>query len=142
VIAQRQYGEDFLTFRCGLETRAAPGPETWCWWVKCATWKRSRPTITLAETGHLVFATLHTNSAPDTIERIVDSFPAGQQAQIPVAAHYVLRGIIAQILIPKVDGSLIAAHETLVNNTAIANLIRESKTNQIQNVLYTPPATI
>jgi twitching motility protein PilT len=95
--------------------------------------------ITLAETGHLVFATLHTNSAPETIDRIVNVFPPNQQPQIRMQLSMVLAGVISQVLIPKVDGTLIAAHEVMINNTAIANLIHESKTNQIQNVLYSSP---
>jgi twitching motility protein PilT len=135
IIAQRQFGQDFLSFDSGLKHVLRQDPN-----VILVGEMRDLDTIaatmTLAETGHLVFATLHTNSAAETIDRIVDSFPSGQQSQIRLQLAFVLRGIIAKILVPKVDGTQISAHEVLINNVAIANLIRESKTNQIQNVLY------
>ena|SRR3989344_2120230 len=135
LIAQRQLGTDFSTFPSGLKHVLRQDPD-----VILVGEMRDLETIstviTLAETGHLVFATLHTNSAAETVERIVDSFPAGQQMQIRLQFAFVLQGIIAKLLIPKTDGTRVSAHEVLVNNTAIANLIRESKTNQIQNVLY------
>jgi len=88
--------------------------------------------ITAAETGHLVFGTLHTNSAPKTVDRIIDAFPADQQAQIRVMLSESLRGVLAQGLLPRADGQGRAAVlECLVNTTAIANLIREGKTFQI-----------
>jgi twitching motility protein PilT len=135
LIAQRQLGDDFLSFPSGLKHVLRQDPN-----VILVGEMRDLETIatviTLAETGHLVFATLHTNSAAETVERIVDSFPATQQMQIRLQLATVLQGIIAKLLIPKTDGTRVSAHEVLVNNTAIANLIRESKTNQIQNVLY------
>lgn len=135
LIAQRQLGSDFSSFPSGLKHVLRQDPD-----VILVGEMRDLETIatviTLAETGHLVFATLHTNSAAETVERIVDSFPAAQQAQIRLQFAFVLKGIIAKILIPKTDGTRVSAHEVLVNNTAISNLIRESKTNQIQNVLY------
>lgn len=134
-IAQRQLGQDFTTFSAGLKHVLRQDPD-----VILVGEMRDLETIaavmTLAETGHLVFATLHTNSAAETVERIVDSFPASQQTQIRMQLAFVLRGIIAKLLLPGVNGGRVPTHETLVNNTAIANLIRESKTNQIQNVLY------
>ena len=138
VIAQREYGTDFLSFEEGLKHVLRQDPD-----VILVGEMRNLETIsaviTLAETGHLVFATLHTNSAPETVDRIVNAFPPNQQQQIRLQLAMVLAGVICQILVPKVDGTLIAAHEVLVNNTAIANLINESKTNQIQNVLYSSP---
>lgn len=135
LIAQRQLGEDFRSFPEGLKHVLRQDPD-----VILVGEMRDLETIaaavTLAETGHLVFATLHTNSAAETVERIVDSFPAQQQAQVRQQFATVLRGIIAKILVPRTDGTRIAAHEVLVNNTAIRSLITESKTNQIQNVLY------
>jgi twitching motility protein PilT len=138
VIAQREYGTDFISFEDGLKHALRQDPD-----VLLVGEMRSletiAATITLAETGHLVFTTLHTNSAPETIDRIVDVFPANQQRQIRLQLSMVLTGIISQLLIPKVDGTLIAAHEVLTNNVAISNLINEAKTNQIQNVLYSSP---
>ncbi|MBD3251250.1 PilT/PilU family type 4a pilus ATPase, partial [Candidatus Uhrbacteria bacterium] len=138
LIAQRELGSDFLSFEEGLKHILRQDPD-----VILVGEMRNLETIsaaiTLAETGHLVFATLHTNSAPETIDRIVNVFPPNQQQQIRLQLAMTLAGVISQILIPKTDGALIAAHEVLVNNIAIANLIRESKTNQIQNVLYSSP---
>ncbi len=93
--------------------------------------------ITAAETGHLVFGTLHTNTAVRTIDRIVDVFPEGRQKQIQTMLAESLRGVIAQRLLPRVDEGRIAAIEVLINNTAISNLIREGKTFQIPSVIQT-----
>ena len=98
--------------------------------------------ITAAETGHLVFGTLHTSSAPKTIDRIVDVFPEGKQAQIRAMLAESLRGVVAQILLPRADGpGRIAAHEILVNTKAVANLIRENKTFQLNSIMQTSRGT-
>jgi twitching motility protein PilT len=94
--------------------------------------------ITAAETGHLVFATLHTNSAIKTIDRIIDVFPESQQTQIRVMLSESLRGVVAQALLPRPDRrGRVPAVEVLVNVPAVANLIREGKTHQIQTVMQT-----
>jgi twitching motility protein PilT len=94
--------------------------------------------LRIAETGHLTFATLHTNSAASTINRIIDVFPAGQQAQIRAQLSLVLEGIMCQALLPKGDGSGRAmALEILVPNSAIRNLIREDKVHQIYSMMQT-----
>jgi twitching motility protein PilT len=94
--------------------------------------------ITAAETGHLVFGTLHTNSAIKTIDRVIDVFPEGQQTQIRVMFSESLRGIVAQALLPRADHQgRIAVVEVLVNVPAVANLIRESKTHQIASSMQT-----
>jgi twitching motility protein PilT len=94
--------------------------------------------MTAAETGHLVFGTLHTNNAPKTVDRIIDVFPQAQQSQIRVMLSESLRGIIAQTLFPRADKpGRIAAFEVLTNSHAVANLIRESKTHQIPSVMQT-----
>lgn len=87
--------------------------------------------ITAAETGHLVFGTLHTNSAMQTISRIIDSFDADEQAQVRSMVSVSLHAIISQSLLPKVGGGRLAIFEILINNSAIANLIREDKNHQI-----------
>ena len=87
--------------------------------------------ITTAETGHLVFGTLHTTTAPSTVDRIIDQFPPSQQAQIRVMLSESLKGVIAQTLLKTVDGKRVAAHEILLVPTAVANLIREGKTFQL-----------
>lgn len=97
--------------------------------------------ITAAETGHLVFGTLHTNSAAKTIDRIIDAFPEAQQAQIRVMLSESLRGVIAQTLFPRADQpGRVAAIEVLINTFAVANLIREGKTFQIPSAMQTGTA--
>ena len=93
--------------------------------------------VTAAETGHLVFSTLHTNSASQTIERIIDSFPSDQQQQIRLQLSTSLTGIFSQRLIPRISGGLIPAYELLINNSAVANLIRENRTHEINTVIET-----
>ena len=93
--------------------------------------------MTAAETGHLVFATLHTNSASQTIDRIIDSFPAEQQGQISSQLAATLVGIVSKRLIPRVSGGRIPACEIMLTNPAVRNLIRERKAYQIDLVLET-----
>ncbi|HEC32855.1 MAG TPA: PilT/PilU family type 4a pilus ATPase, partial [Candidatus Kaiserbacteria bacterium] len=93
--------------------------------------------VTAAETGHLVFSTLHTNNAAQTIDRIIDTFPSGQQDQIRIQLSVSLTGIFSQRLIPRISGNLIPAYELLVNNKAVANLIREKRTHEINTVIET-----
>src|SRR5919204_268420 len=94
--------------------------------------------ITAAETGHLVFATLHTQSAPSTIDRIIDAFEAAQQEQIRVQLAATLQGVVTQALLPTADGSgRIAALEILFPNDAVRNLIRQGKVEQIYSVMQT-----
>jgi twitching motility protein PilT len=96
--------------------------------------------LTAAETGHLVFGTLHTSSAAKTIDRIIDVFPAAQQGQVRSMLSESLKGVMAQTLVKKIGGGRIAAIEILVGNPAIGNLIREEKTYQIPSVLQTSKA--
>lgn len=93
--------------------------------------------VTAAETGHLVLSTLHTNTAAQTIDRIIDSFPAGQQDQIRVQLAGSLLGIFSQRLIPRVSGGLMPAYELLINTSAVSNLIRERRTHEINTVIET-----
>ncbi len=93
--------------------------------------------VTAAETGHLVYSTLHTNNAAQTIDRIIDLFPAEQQDQVRVQLAGSLAGIFSQRLIPRVSGGLIPAYELLINNNAVANLIRDSRTHEIPAVIQT-----
>ncbi len=90
--------------------------------------------VTAAETGHLVLSTLHTNNASQTIDRIIDSFPGNQQDQIRSQLASSLLGIFSQRLIPRVAGGLVPAYELLLNNNAVANLIREKRTHEIDVV--------
>ena len=93
--------------------------------------------VTAAETGHVVYSTLHTNDAAQTVNRIIDSFPGNQQDQIRVQLSASLIGIFSQRLIPRISGGLVPAYELLVNNSAVSNLIREKRTHEIYSVIET-----
>ena len=93
--------------------------------------------VTAAETGHLIFSTLHTNNAAQTIDRIIDSFPANQQDQIRIQLAGSMSGIFSQRLIPRISGGLVPAYELLINNSAVSNLIREKRTHEISAVVET-----
>jgi len=93
--------------------------------------------VTAAETGHLIFSTLHTNNASQTINRIIDSFPSTQQDQIRIQLAGSLTGIFSQRLIPRIAGGLIPAYELLINNNAVQNLIREKRIHEIDTVIET-----
>ena len=93
--------------------------------------------VTAAETGHLVFSTLHTNNAAQSIDRIIDSFPSGQQDQIRLQLAASLTGIFSQRLVPRISGGLIPAFELLIANSAVANLIREKRTHELNTLIET-----
>jgi len=93
--------------------------------------------VTAAETGHLVFSTLHTNNASQTVNRIIDSFPGDQQNQIRLQLAASLAGIFSQRLIPRIGGGLVPAYELLIANKAVANLIREKRTHELGTVIET-----
>jgi twitching motility protein PilT len=136
IIRQRQVGFDTVNFSDSLRRVLRQDPD-----VVMVGEMRDLETIatalTMAETGHLVFATLHTWSAAQTIDRIIDSFPSHQQTQIRLQLALTLRGIISQQLLPQVGGGRVAAREILVNIPAVANLIRENKIVQINTVMET-----
>ena len=94
-----------------------------------------RTAMTAAETGHLLIATLHTNGAVNTIDRIIDAFPSTQQSQIRVQLSMVLRTVVSQRLLPDVDGELVPAYEIMHMNAAIRSMIRDCKSHQIDNVI-------
>ena len=136
IISQRQLGTDMISFASGLKHVLRQDPN-----VIMIGEMRDLETIsaavTLAETGHLVLATLHTYSAAQTVDRIIDIFPADQQNQIKSQLSFVLAAVISQRLLPKIGGGRIAAREILLNNSATANLIREGKIAQIKSVIET-----
>ena len=94
-------------------------------------------TLTLAETGHLVFATLHTNDAAQTVDRIIDVFPADQQDQARTQFSMALAAVVSQRLVPKIGGGRVAAYEVLMGTAAVSNLIREGKVRQLRNLIAT-----
>ena len=136
VIAQRELKQDMTSFQSALKHIVRQDPD-----VILVSEMRDLETIalaiTLAETGHLVLATLHTANAPQTIDRIIDIFPVDQQSQIRLQVALALKGIVSQRLLPKIGGGRVAAREILINNGAVANLIRENKVTQIKSVLQT-----
>ncbi len=93
--------------------------------------------VSAAETGHLVFSTLHTNNAAQTVDRIIDTFGANQQNQIRVQLAASLSGIFSQRLVPRISGGLVPVFELMLNNTAVSNLIREKRTHEINMVIET-----
>lgn len=97
-------------------------------------------TITVAETGHLVFATLHTNNAAQTIDRIIDVFPAYQQNQIRAQLSNILLAVISQRLLPKIGGGRVPAVEIMLKNNAVTNVIRDNKTYELPNIIHTSAA--
>lgn len=140
IIDQREVGFDTKNYASGLKAALRQDPD-----VILVGEMRDLETmsiaITAAETGHLVLGTLHTSSAPSTINRIIDVFPSEQQAQIRIQLASVLVGVISQRLFPTVDRKgRKAATEILVNNAAIANLIRNEKIHQIQSTMQTSRA--
>jgi len=136
LIRQRQLGSDMLSFEDGLTHILRQDPNV-IMVGEMRNLETIAATITLAETGHLVFATLHTYSAAQTIDRIIDIFPPHQQNQVRIQISITLKGIIAQRLLPSLDDGRVAAREILINTPAVANLIRENKIAQINTVIQT-----
>jgi len=137
IITQREVGMHTKSFTNALRSALREDPD-----IVLIGEMRDLETIqaalTIAETGHLVFGTLHTTDAPQTIDRIIDVFPPYQQQQIRMQLSVVLRGVICQQLLPKVDGSgRVAAREIMVVTPAVSNLIREGKTHQLYSAIET-----
>ena len=140
IIKQRQLNTDMLSFQKALIHVLRQDPNV-IMVGEMRDLETIATTITLAETGHLVLATLHTHNAAQTIDRIIDIFPSHQQQQIRLQLSITLRGIISQKLIPRLQGGRIATREILINTPAISNLIRENKIAQIKTVLQTSAET-
>lgn len=136
VITQRELGADMLSFGAGLKHAMRQDPNV-IMVGEMRDLETISTTITLAETGHLVLATLHTYNASQTIDRIIDAFPPHQQNQVRMQLSMTLASVISQRLLPKIDGGRIAARELLLNTSAVANMIRESKIPQIKSALET-----
>lgn len=136
VIIQRQLGRDMKSFSSGLKHALRQDPNV-IMVGEMRDLETIASTITLAETGHLVLATLHTYSAAQTIDRIIDIFPPHQQNQVRMQLSMILAGVISQRLVSRVGGGRVAAREILINTPAVANLIRESKISQIKTVIET-----
>ena len=136
VVNQREVGTDALTFAEGLRGVLREDPD-----VVLIGEMRDPESIgaalTIAETGHLVFATLHTNDTAQTFDRIIDVFPAEHQPQVRIQLAQTLVGVVHQTLIPIIGGGRVAAHEVLIGNSGVRNLVREGKTSQIHTSIIT-----
>lgn len=136
LINQREIGRDTPSFQLGLKHILRQDPD-----VVLVGEMRDldtiQNTITVAETGHLVFATLHTNSAVETIDRIIDVFPPHQQSQVRTQLAFILEGVFCQQLLARKDGGRVLALEILLPHSGIRNLIREGKTHQILSQMQT-----
>jgi twitching motility protein PilT len=134
LVNQREVGTQTQTFTQALRSALREDPDV----ILVGELRDLETTalaLTAAETGHLVFATVHTSSAPKTVDRIVDIFPSSQQAQVRTMLSESLLGVITQMLLHKVGGGRAAALEILIGTAAVRNLIRESKTHQIPSAM-------
>jgi len=136
IVDQREVYQDTLSFARALKSTFRQDPDV-IMVGEMRDPETMATTITAAETGHLVFATLHTNSASQTIHRIVDSFPSGQQDQVRAQLSGSLLGVVSQRLIPRLSGGLIPACEVMTATPAVANLIRENKIHELPLVIET-----
>jgi twitching motility protein PilT len=136
IIDQREVYQDTLSFAQALRSTFRQDPDV-IMVGEMRDLETMATAISAAETGHLVFATLHTNSASQTIHRVVDSFPPEQQNQIRAQLSGSLLGVISQRLIPRIKGGLIPACEIMLNTPAVANLIRENKIHELPLVIET-----
>jgi twitching motility protein PilT len=136
LVNQREVGEHTTGFKRALRAALREDPD-----IVLVGEMRDLETIAIAietaETGHLVFGTLHTTSAASTVDRIIDQFPADRQEQIRIMLSESFRGCIAQVLCKKIGGGRVAAYEVLIGTSAVANLIREGKTVQLKSVMQT-----
>lgn len=136
IFSQREMGTDSHSWQIALRSALREDPD-----VVLVGEMRDYETIaaalTVAETGHLVFATLHTNSAAQTIDRIVDVFPEEQQSQVRLQLSNVIEAVFSMRLIPATSGGRVVAHEIMLGTSAIKTSIREGKTHQIDNVIQT-----
>jgi twitching motility protein PilT len=139
IISQREVGSDTNSFARALRSTLREDPN-----VVLVGEMRDLETIeaalTIAETGHLVFATLHTNSASQTADRIIDVFPPHQQQQVRMQLANILLGVVSQRLLPRTQGGRVVACEIMVANSAVRNTIREGKTHQLPNIIQTSAA--
>lgn len=139
IVSQREMGADTHSWAMALRSALREDPD-----VVLVGEMRDAETmaaaITIAETGHLVFSTLHTNSAAQSIDRVIDAFPSHQQGQIRIQLASTLKGIVSQRLIPQIAGGRIPAVEILVGTSAIASNVRDGKTHLIDSVIQTSQA--
>jgi twitching motility protein PilT len=136
MVNQREVGSDVPNFENGLRAALREDPDV-ILVGEMRDLESISITLTLAETGHLVFGTLHTNDASQALDRIVDVFPAERRDQFQVQLAGALQGVLSQRLMPRIGGGRAAAYEVLLANEAVRNLVREGKTRQMRNVIAT-----
>ncbi len=135
-VSQREVGEDTDTFAHALRSALREDPDVLLV-GEMRDLESIRFALTLAETGHLVFATLHTNDTAQAVDRLIDVFPGDQQPQIRVQLASTLTAVVYQRLLPRVHGGMVAAYEVLLAASAVRNLVKESKSNQLRNQILT-----
>jgi twitching motility protein PilT len=138
-VNQREVGSDTMSFNRALRSVLREDPDVLLV-GEMRDLESIATTLTIAETGHLVFATLHTNDSAQALDRIVDIFPSDRRDQVQVQLSAVLEGVLYQRLLPRSEGGLVAAYEILMANHAVRNLIREGKTRQVRNIITTHQA--
>ena len=134
IVNQREVGSDVRTFEEGLRSALREDPDV-ILLGEMRDVESVSHALTMAETGHLVFATLHTNDAAQSLDRIVDVFPANRRHQVQVQLSAVLQGVVSQRLLPATGGGRVAAFEVLLCSDAVRSLVREGKTHQLRNVM-------
>ena len=134
MVNQREVGADVNGFLDGLRSALREDPDV-ILLGEMRDLESISITLTLAETGHLVFATLHTNDASQALDRVVDVFPAERRDQIQLQLAGTLQGVVSQRLLPAIGGGRVAAYEVLMANEAVKNLVREGKTRQLRNAM-------
>jgi twitching motility protein PilT len=134
IVNQREVKSDTETFASALRVALRQDPDV-VLIGEMRDIETMEAALSIAETGHLTLATLHTNSAAQTINRIVDAFPAGEKAQVRTQLSFVLQGVISQTLVPKIGGGRILAYEVMVMTSGIRAMIRDDKVHQIQSSL-------
>jgi twitching motility protein PilT len=134
LVNQREVGTDVPSFNDGLHAALREDPDV-ILLGEMRDLESIAIALTLAETGHLVFATLHTNDAAQALDRVVDVFPAERRDQIQVQLASTLQGVISQRLLPAIGGGRVAAYEVLMASEAVRNLVREGKSRQLRNVM-------
>ena len=135
LVSQREVPNDAATFSRALRAALRQAPDV-IMLGEMRDLDTIRTAITAAETGHLLLSSLHTIGAAKTVDRVIDTFPAEQQAQIRVQLSMVLKAVVSQRLIPTIDGHRVAVFEVMTVNPAIQNMIRDGRTHQIDNVIF------
>ncbi len=136
MVNQREVGTDVRSFQTGLKSALREDPDV-VLLGEMRDLESMEISLSLAETGHLVFATLHTNDAAQALDRIIDVFPAERRDQIQIMLAGALQGVISQRLLPAIGGGRVAGYEVMIANEAIRNLVREGKSRQMRNMIAT-----